>query len=183
MTAVPSRSRRLLDIRQCPTLVIEAPFSVFARKANAYSLYSNSSSGSRQNWMASPVGPARQSRPTRLTIELGSHLLAAEGGFLHGLFQLPDVLGRQLRPVDLDRQLVELGCQRERRLVVLVVHAGERVRADVEGFVPLQDHRQRFLHPLGRDLFAIHLQRASAWLAEAAEVVERERPGTDALVL
>ena len=51
--------------------------------------------------------------------------------------------GRQLRPVHLDRQLVELGGEGERRLVVGVVHAGQRVGADVEALVPLQDHRQR----------------------------------------
>ena len=98
----------------------------------------------------------------------------------HGRLQLLDVLGRQLRPVDLDRQLVELGGQRERRLVVGVVHAGQRVGADVEALVPLQDHRQRLLHPLCGDHLAVHLERAGAGPADAAEVVERERAGADA---
>jgi hypothetical protein len=66
-----------------------------------------------------------------------------------GFLEFLDVLGRQLRPVHLNRQLVELGGQGERRLVVLVVHAGQCVRADVEALVPLQDHRQRVLQLLG----------------------------------
>ena len=40
-----------------------------------------------------------------------------------------------------DGQLVELGGQRERWPVVLVVRAGERVGTDVEALVPLQNHR------------------------------------------
>src|SRR5215510_11459920 len=38
--------------------------------------------------------------------------------FPHRGLELLDVLGRRLRPVHFDRQLVELGGQRERRLVV-----------------------------------------------------------------
>ena len=75
----------------------------------------------------------------------GKRLLRV-GGFRHPLFELLDLLRRQLRTVHLDRQLVELGGQRERRLVVGVVHAGERVGADVEALVPLQDDRQGLLH-------------------------------------
>ena len=98
-------------------------------------------------------------------------------------FELLDVLGRQLRAVHLDRQLVELGGQRERRLVVRVVHAGQRVGADVEALVPLQDHGQRVLHLLGGDFLAVHLQRAGAGAAEAAHVVEGERAEAQAVIL
>ncbi len=51
--------------------------------------------------------------------------------------------GDNCGPVHFDRQLVELGGEGERRLVVRVVHAGQRVGADVEALVPLQDHGQR----------------------------------------
>ena len=66
---------------------------------------------------------------------------------------------------------------------VLVVDAGQRVGADIEALVPLQDHRQRALHPLRRDHSAVHFQRAGAGLSESAEVVELERAHADALVL
>ena len=53
-------------------------------------------------------------------------------------FEAFDVRGRQLRPVDLERQLVELAGEGERTLVVLVVHRRAGVGADVERFVPLR---------------------------------------------
>src|SRR6185437_2482066 len=46
--------------------------------------------------------------------------------------QLPDVLCRELRPVDLERQLVELAGEPERYLVVLVIHGRAGVGAYVE---------------------------------------------------
>src|SRR5262245_42581281 len=57
--------------------------------------------------------------------------------FSHRRLKLLDILRRQLRAVDLDRQLVQLGGQREWWLVVGIVHAGQRVGADVEALVPL----------------------------------------------
>ena len=91
--------------------------------------------------------------------------------------------GVQLRAVHLDRQLVELGGKGERRLVVRVVHAGQRVGADVEALVPLQDHRQRVRHGNGLDSFAVHLERAGAAAAEAAHVIEGERAQAEAVIL
>ncbi len=99
------------------------------------------------------------------------------------ILELLDVLGRELRAVHLDRQLVKLAGKGERRLVVGVVHAGQRVGADVEALVPLQDHRQRVRHGNGLDSFAVHLERAGAAAAEAAQVVERERADAEAVVL
>ena len=54
--------------------------------------------------------------------------------------------GEQLRPVHLDRQLVELGGQGERRLVVGIVDAGQRTQAEA---VILEVEFQRML--AGRD--------------------------------
>ncbi len=85
--------------------------------------------------------------------------------------------------LELDRELVELRGQRERRLVVRVVHAGQRVRADVEGFVPLQDHRQGLLHLLGLDVGAVDPEGSGPTLAHAAEVVEGQRACPHAVVL
>ena len=90
--------------------------------------------------------------------------------------------GDSLRTIDLDRQLVEPGRQWERRFVVGVVHAGERVRADIEALVPLQDHRQRTLHLDGLHCLAVHLERAGAGTAEAAHVVEGEGADAEAVV-
>ena len=91
--------------------------------------------------------------------------------------------GDELRPIDLDRQLVELAGEGEGRLVVGIVHAGQRVGADIEALVPLQDHRQRLVHLLGSDHLAVDLQRAGAGAADAAEVVEGERAGAHAVIL
>ena len=93
------------------------------------------------------------------------------------------VFGRQLRPVDLERQLVELAGERERHLVVLVVHRRAGVGADVEGLVPLQDERERVFHLLGGDFLAVHLEHAGAALADAAHVVEGQRARAEAVVL
>ena len=76
----------------------------------------------RQNYAAdSGKGKGRQRRPFRVVSKgrvfpvaqpaqfaVETALFAAEGGFLHALFELFDVVRRHLRPVDLDRQLVEL---------------------------------------------------------------------------
>ena len=56
-----------------------------------------------------------------------------------GLFELFDVGWRQLRPVDLQGQFVKLASEREWWLVVRVVYAGQRVGANVEALVPLQN--------------------------------------------
>ena len=88
-----------------------------------------------------------------------------------------------MRAINFNCQLVELRGELERRLVVRVVDAGQRVGADVEALVPLQDHRQRFLHPLSRDLLAVDLEGARARPTKAAEVVERERASAEAFVL
>ena len=99
------------------------------------------------------------------------------------IFELLDVLGRQLRPVHLDRQLVELGGQCERRLVIRIVHASQRVGADVEALVPLQDHGQRVQHGNGLDFLAVHLERADAGATEAAHVVEGKRADAKSVIL
>jgi hypothetical protein len=65
--------------------------------------------------------------------------LDAEGGFLHALLQFLNVLRRQLRTVDLDRQLVELRGQRERRQIVGVV--GARIST-------ASSQKKNFLHRL-----------------------------------
>jgi len=54
-----------------------------------------------------------------------------------GLHQFFHIVWRERRPVDGERQLVELTGEAERGLVVLVVHRRLGVRADVEVLVPL----------------------------------------------
>ena len=76
------------------------------------------------------IGPAHEaSHRTRGSIE------CRLGDFSLGLLQLLDVLGRQLRTVHLDRQLVEQ--------VVRVVHAGQRVGADIEASASGPSHLTR----------------------------------------
>ena len=92
-----------------------------------------------------------------------------------GCFEFLDVLGRQLRAVHFDRQLVELGGEGEGRLVVCVVHAGQRVGPDVEALVPLQDHGQSALHLLRHDFLAVYFEHTGAGTPETAHVIECER--------
>src|SRR5262245_51538186 len=61
-----------------------------------------------------------------------------------GLPQPLFVLGRQLRPIDLQRELVELAGETERHLVI-IGHRRAGVGADVEVLVPLQDQRNSAL--------------------------------------
>ena len=111
-------------------------------------------------------------------MNLLAHLVVA----LRGL-EFLDVGRRQLRPISFDRQLVELGRQGERRLVVRVIHAGQGVGADVEALVPLQNHRQGFFHRLGDDGLTVQLQRAGAGATNAGEIVESQRARAQAVVL
>jgi len=93
------------------------------------------------------------------------------------------VLGRELRSVDRDGQLVKLARELERYLIVLVVDRRAGIGANVEGLVPLQNERQRTLHSLvGHDL-AVNLEHAGAGPADATHVVERERGEAQAIVL
>ena len=78
------------------------------------------------------------------------------------LLKLLDVFRRQLRSVDRKCHLVELAGELERRLVVSVVHPGQRVGADVEALVPRQDEGYRPLHRLSCNLFAVDFEHANA---------------------
>src|SRR5262245_27102987 len=77
-----------------------------------------------------------------------ARLLPSRRNVLLSLFELLNIFRRKLRTIDLDGQLVELGGEWKRRLIVLVVYARERIRADVEALVPLQDHGQGPRHLL-----------------------------------
>src|SRR5262245_47384181 len=108
-------------------------------------------------------------RPSRYRYSLA--LSVPRCSFPEALF----VLGRQLRPVDSDGQLVELAGELERHLVVPVIHRSAGVRADVEGLVPLQDKRHRALHFLRGHHLPVDLQHPGAALADAAQLVEGQR--------
>ena len=99
--------------------------------------------------------------------------------------QLLNIRRRQLRAVDLDRQLVEFGGQRKWRFIVLVVDAGQCVReVRRRSSRPIAvRHRQCLRHPLCRYLLAVNPQRAGARLGKAAEVVVFERANSDPFVL
>jgi hypothetical protein len=95
------------------------------------------------------------------------------GSSPHHTLNLCDIRGRQMRPINLDRQLVQFGRERERRRIILVVHTRERVRANVEALIPLQDHWQGFFHRLGGDGVAVNFKRAGAGATNAGEIVVR----------
>ena len=99
------------------------------------------------------------------------------------LLKLLDILGRQLRPVDGQRQLVELTGELERHLVVPVIHRGAGVGAHVEVLVPLQDEGYGALHLLAGHFLAVHLEHAGAAPADAADVIKGQSAHAQAVVL
>src|SRR5262249_33655049 len=95
------------------------------------------------------------------------------------LLELLDVRRGELRPVDLERQLVKLAGEAERHLVI-VSHRRSRVGTDVEVLVPLHDERDGVLHGLARYLLVVDLEYTGAAAADTAYVVERERAQSEA---
>src|SRR6266699_6786496 len=81
-----------------------------------------------------------------------------------------DVFRTQFRPVDIQRDLVQLACESERSAVIVVVDGRAGVGPDIESFIPLKDEGQRMVHLLGRNSVAIDLQYPGAALSDAAIV-------------
>ncbi len=95
-----------------------------------------------------------------------------------GGHQLLFIFRGEFRPVHRDGELVEFAGKGERRPVIRVVHAGQRIRADVKAFVPLQDHWQGLFHFPGGDFDAVDLEGAGAGAAKTTHIVEGK--GADA---
>src|SRR5262249_54096403 len=100
------------------------------------------------------------------------------GGGAALLISLPDLLllllllrRAHLRRAELDRQLRQLAGERERALVIPVVHRRARVATDVERLVPLRGGRQGMRDLLRIYLLAVHLQHPAAALAQSWPVV------------
>src|SRR5262245_4474310 len=96
-----------------------------------------------------------------------------------------DILWRQLRSVDRQRELLQLAGELERDLVILVVHRCAGVGTDVEVLIPLHDEWDSELHGLPRHFFAIDLEHARTTATDTARVVigERAHPETGILEL
>src|SRR5438477_8059646 len=120
-------------------------------------------------------------RLMRLPLEMMDWLAVNRGRF--GILEFLDLFLRELRAIHLDGQPVKLSGQRERRLIILIIHASQRVGTDIEALVPLQNHRQGVRHRDGLDFLAIHLERAGARTAEAAHVIERKCAQAQAVIL
>src|SRR5215472_8901677 len=89
----------------------------------------------------------------------------------------------ELRRIDLDCQLVELGGQLERNLVVLVIHRRTGISADVEGLIPLHDERDGAVHFLGCHGFTVDFQNTASAVTEAAEVVKGKGSEPQSIIL
>src|SRR5207248_1415937 len=100
------------------------------------------------NASAQTSAQARRFRLRALFTIVVVSLLLGVGRGLHALFEFLDVFGRQLRTINLDREFVKLRREWEGHLVISLVHAGKCVRADIEGFVELQDDRDGMFHLL-----------------------------------
>ncbi len=48
-----------------------------------------------------------------------------------------DILNRELRPIDLERQFVEFSRKSKRRLIILIIDACQRVGANIKTLIPL----------------------------------------------
>ena len=101
---------------------------------------------------------------------------------MHGFLQLLDVLGRELRTVNGQGQLGQGSVELERHLVILVIHAGKRVGADVKVFVPLQRKWNRLRHRDALHFFAVHFQHAGAGTAEAGDAVKGQGSSSQPVV-
>src|SRR5215831_6269922 len=89
---------------------------------------------------------------------LSEVLLLRRAVVARGLLQLLDVRRGELRPVDLQRELVEFAGEAERHLVI-IGYRRAGVRPDVKVLVPLQDQRKSTVHGLARHLLAIHFEQ------------------------
>jgi hypothetical protein len=98
-----------------------------------------------------------------------------------GFLELLNVRWRQLRAIDLQRQLVERAGELERHLVI-VGHRCAGIGPDVEVFIPLHDERDSVFHGLARHLLAVDLEYTGAAAADAAHVVEGERTEAEAVI-
>src|SRR6516164_1244388 len=105
-------------------------------------------------------------------------LLRRVFGVLRLLLEKLFFLGSHLRRDELDRQLVELAGEAERRLVVIVVYPRASIHPDVEGLIDGHEERNGMWDALAGYFLAVHRQRAGAALAEAGTVVfEVEQDG------
>ena len=71
-------------------------------------------------------------------------------------------------------QLADGAGEPERRLIVMVIDAGARVRADVKGFVRGRRERDAVGDRFGIDVLAIHREHALAALAKSRPLVALE---------
>ena len=78
---------------------------------------------------------------------------------------------RQFRGSQLDRQLVELAGEAERRLVVVVVHARAGIDSDIEGLVDGKATWNSVRDGFLGDFLAVHRQDARAAFRHAGPVV------------
>src|SRR5437762_6212624 len=117
----------------------------------------------------------------RFTLQMMNWLAVNRGRF--DVLELLDVFLRELRAIYLNRKLVELGSERERRLVVFIVDTSQRVGADIEALVPLQDHRQGVRHGDGLNFLAVHLERSGARTTDSTHVIKREGAEAETVVL
>src|SRR5205823_6994386 len=79
------------------------------------------------------VAPAFRNRPGKL--------LGRKSGFFSFLLKEFLLFGRPIRRFELNGQLAELAGKAERRLIVLVVHAGAGIDTDIERLIDGEERR------------------------------------------
>src|ERR1019366_3390858 len=129
---------------------------------------------SRQYSCSHPqFGPPPASWQTTYVLTLSgsarpTHLVVRYGDCSRSLFL---VLLRQLHRPELEGQLVDLAVERERHLVVLVVHTRSGIDPNIEGLVSHLEESDGVCLLLRVDDLAVHLQHTGAALGDARAVI------------
>ena len=92
-----------------------------------------------------------------------------------GRLKLLHILGRQLRRVERDGQLIDLAVEGKRHVIIAIIDGRAGIRPNIEGFIPGKGERDRAIHHVRRDDFAIDPQRSGSRATKPADIVEGER--------
>src|SRR5271166_2311868 len=112
------------------------------------------------DWQRTCLDSRRSVRPSRLVL--------GDGDRFRGLLV---VLRSKLRRPEAIGQLVDRAVEGKRHLIVVVVHSGAEINADVEGLVShFQEGDRVWLLPCGNYL-SVHLQYTAAALGDARTVI------------
>ena len=74
-----------------------------------------------------------------------------------------------------DGQLIDLAVEGKRHVIIAIIDGRAGIRPNIEGFIPGKGERDRAIHHVRRDDFAIDPQRSGSRATKPADIVEGER--------